>query len=118
MDAASYKKHITTRGFTYSYYFSAAQPEKPTLVFLHGFPSSSWDWTSQATFFKARGYGLIIPDMLGYAGTDKPTDPKAYVGSGVAKDIVDIMDNESVQKAIAVGHDWCASRTPLAMLVR
>ena len=107
MDAASYKKHTTTRGFSYNYFFAAAQPGKSTLIFLHGFPSSSWDWTQEAIFFKARGYGLIVPDMLGYAGSDKPTDPKVYVGSGLAKDIVDIMDHEGVEKAVAIGHDWC-----------
>ena len=107
MDIAFYKQHTTTRGFSYNYFFSPAQSGKPTLIFMHGFPSSSWDWFAQATFFQPRGYGLIIPDMLGYAGTDKPTDPKAYVGSGLAQDIIDIMDHEGVQKAIAIGHDWC-----------
>ncbi|THH10261.1 hypothetical protein EW146_g8423 [Bondarzewia mesenterica] len=75
-------------------------------IHLHGFPSSSWDWSSQVMFFKPRRYGLIILDMLGYAGTDKPMDLKVYVGSGLARDIVDIMDNEGVQKGIIVGHDW------------
>ncbi|ETW76562.1 Esterase/Lipase [Heterobasidion irregulare TC 32-1] len=115
MDAALYKKHTTTRGFSYNYFFAAAQPGKSTLIFLHGFPSSSWDWTQEAIFFKARGYGLIVPDMLGYAGTDKPTDPKVYVGSGLAKDIVDIMDHEGVEKAVAIGHDWgCIPASRLA----
>lgn len=107
MDITFYKKHTTTRGFSYNYFFTSAQSGKPTLIFMHGFPSSSWDWFPQATFFQPRGYGLIVPDMLGYAGTDKPTDPEAYIGSGLARDIIDIMDREGIQKAIAIGHDWC-----------
>ncbi|KAI0060514.1 alpha/beta-hydrolase [Artomyces pyxidatus] len=106
MEASAFKKHTTTRGYTYNYYRKAAEGSKPTLVFLHGFPSTSYDWRHQVAFFQARGYGLIVPDMLGYAGTDKPTDPGAYVGSGLAKDVVDILDAEYVVKAIVVGHDW------------
>ncbi|KAI0060515.1 alpha/beta-hydrolase [Artomyces pyxidatus] len=106
MDVSAFKKHTTSRGYTYNYYCKAAEASKPTLVFLHGFPSSSYDWRHQIAFFQARGYGLIVPDMLGYAGTDKPTDPSAYVGSGLAKDVVDILDAEDIAKAIVVGHDW------------
>ncbi|KAI0060511.1 alpha/beta-hydrolase [Artomyces pyxidatus] len=106
MDASAYKKLTTSRRYTYSYYRKVAEGSKPTLVFLHGFPSISYDWVHQVTFFQARGYGLIVLDMLGYAGTDKPTDPSAYVGSGLAKDVVDILDAENVTKAIVVGHDW------------
>ncbi|ETW76561.1 epoxide hydrolase [Heterobasidion irregulare TC 32-1] len=106
MDASLFKKHITQRGFTYNYFRVSAEAGKPTLVLLHGFPSSSWDWHYQVDFFKPRGYGLVVPDMLGYAGTDKPTDAKFYIGSGLAQDIVDILDKEDVQKSVLIGHDW------------
>ncbi|THH18733.1 hypothetical protein EW146_g2315 [Bondarzewia mesenterica] len=75
-------------------------------IHLHGFPFSSWDWSSQVAFFKLHGYGLIILDMLGYVGMNKPIDPKVYIRSELARDIMDIMDNEGVQKGIIVGHDW------------
>ncbi|KAI0060509.1 alpha/beta-hydrolase [Artomyces pyxidatus] len=106
METSAFKKYTTSRGYTYNYYRKVAEGSKPTLVFLHGFPSTSYDWRHQVAFFQTRGYGLIVPDMLGYAGTDKPTDPSAYVGSGLAKDVVDILDAEDVAKAIVVGHDW------------
>ncbi|TFY64338.1 hypothetical protein EVG20_g5975 [Dentipellis fragilis] len=106
MDASEYKKHTTSRGFSYSYYASPAQGDKPTLLFVHGFPSSSWDWHNQVAFFKPKGFGLIVPDMLGYAGTAKPTDPASYVGSGLAQDVADILDHEGLQQVVAIGHDW------------
>jgi pimeloyl-ACP methyl ester carboxylesterase len=84
MDPSAYKKLTLSRGLTYNYYYSKAGEGKPTLVLAHGFPSSSWDWKNQVTFFKAKGFGLIVPDMLGYGGTDKPTDTKKYVPSGLA----------------------------------
>lgn len=112
MTPVHYKTHTTSRGFTYAYYRSpfVAQGSKPTLIFLHGFPSSAHSWHYQISFFEALGYDVIAPDMLGYGGTDKPTDAALYGGNGLARDIVDILDKENVgvegKRAIAVGHDW------------
>lgn len=106
MDAALYKDVTTSRGIKYHYYYSPAAGVQPTLLFCHGFPSTSQDWRRIVPFFKEKGYGIIAPDMLGYGGTDKPTDPAAYVSSALTKDIVDILDAEKIDKVIAVGHDW------------
>ncbi|KDQ63388.1 hypothetical protein JAAARDRAFT_44283 [Jaapia argillacea MUCL 33604] len=106
MDPSSYKDLQTSRGVKYHYFYSPAQSSKPTLLFLHGFPSNSYDWRHQVAFFKDRGYGLVVPDMLGYGGTDKPTDLEEYKASLICKDLVDILDTEKVEKAVAIGHDW------------
>ena len=58
-------------------------------------------------FFAVRGYGLLVPDMLGYAGSSKPHDPSAYVGTKLARDIVDILDHVGLgSRNIAIAHDW------------
>jgi len=106
MDQTRYKQVKTQRGFTYSYYWSLPAAGKPVLFFSHGFPESSFLWRKQVPFFEALGYGLFVPDLLGYGGTDKPTDPKLYIGSGHAQDIVDILDTEGVNQVITIGHDW------------
>ncbi|CCL99351.1 uncharacterized protein FIBRA_01369 [Fibroporia radiculosa] len=106
MNPSSYKQITTTRGFKYNYYVSAGDPSKPILLFIHGFPSTSYDWHLQVSFFKKEGFGMIVPDVLGHGQTDKPTDPAAYKHSGMAADIVNILDAENVDKAIAIGHDW------------
>ncbi|KAJ7770958.1 alpha/beta-hydrolase [Mycena olivaceomarginata] len=96
----------TQRGFTYSYSASPAASGKPTLLFVHGFPAGSFLWRRQVAFFQKLGYGLIVPDLLGYGETDKPTDLTVYVGSGHAQDLVDILDAEGVEQVVAIGHDW------------
>lgn len=106
MDQALYKDLITSRGVRYHYYTSAPRDSKPVLLLLHGFPSTSWDWHRQVPFFESHSYGLIVPDMLGYGGTDKPTDPQIYKLSAIAKDLIDILDAEKVQTVITIGHDW------------
>ncbi|CCL99356.1 uncharacterized protein FIBRA_01374 [Fibroporia radiculosa] len=106
MESASYKTLTTGRGFKYNYYFSAGTPSKPTLLFVHGFPSTSYDWRHQISFFQKEGFTVIAPDALGYGGTDKPEDPISYKHSGMAVDLIDVLNAEMVDKAIAIGHDW------------
>jgi pimeloyl-ACP methyl ester carboxylesterase len=101
----------TQRGFTYSYSASPAASGKPTLLFVHGFPAGSFLWRRQVPFFQQLGYGLIVPDLLGYGETDKPTDLTVYVGSGHAQDLVDILDAERVEQVVAIGHDWYVNGT-------
>ena len=108
MNSALYKSITTSRGLHYNYYASPAQSGSPTLFFCHGFPGTARDWRYIVPFFKEKGYGIIAPDMIGYGGTDKPADPTQYVSSLVTRDLVDIMDAEHVDKAIAIGHDWYA----------
>ncbi|KAG5728245.1 Epoxide hydrolase 2 [Termitomyces sp. T112] len=106
MDSTFYKSLSTRRSLKYNYFFSSPAAGKPVLLFAHGFPCTSYDWRYQVTFFKEKGYGLIVPDMLGYGGTDKPTDAVDYKLGLIAQDLVDILDAEKIDKAIAVGHDW------------
>ncbi|KAJ7474241.1 alpha/beta-hydrolase [Mycena latifolia] len=106
MDPNLYKQVKTQRGFTYAYYFSPPAAGKPVLFFAHGFPCSSHLWRAQVAFFQPHGYGIVVPDLLGYGGTDKPTDPKLYTGGGLAQDVVDILDAEGITQVVAIGHDW------------
>lgn len=106
MNPVNYKDLVNSRGFKYHYYAVHAQLNKPTVVFVHGFPNTSRDWRLIAPYFETRGYGVVVPDMLAYGGTDKPTNLEAYQFSRLTKDIVDILDAEGVKQAIAIGHDW------------
>jgi pimeloyl-ACP methyl ester carboxylesterase len=51
-------------GTTYSYLYIPAKEAKPTLLFLHGFPSSCYDWHNQITHFSKEGYGVLAPDLF------------------------------------------------------
>jgi soluble epoxide hydrolase/lipid-phosphate phosphatase len=112
MDPSQYKD-IAVHGVQYHYYHSAPKlASKPTLLFLHGFPSTSVDWVHQVPYFSNKGYGIIAPDMLGYGGTSKPEDPRAYAGPELAAQCIAILDAEGVDKAIIVAHDWYAKQYP------
>jgi soluble epoxide hydrolase / lipid-phosphate phosphatase len=109
MDSSLYKDLVVSRGLKYHYYYSPPTDGKPCILFLHGFPSTSRDWRFQVPYFKELGYGLIVPDMPGYGGTSKPLDPSELLPSKVTKDLVEILDAESAEKVVAIGHDWYVS---------
>jgi soluble epoxide hydrolase/lipid-phosphate phosphatase len=107
--------NIPTTGHKYAYIsYPPSNPSKPTLLFLHGFPSTSHDWHFQIPHFRSLGYGILAPDLLGYGGTDKPTDVNCYVGSEMSKEIIAILDHEGLgpkgqggsNGVIAIAHDW------------
>jgi soluble epoxide hydrolase/lipid-phosphate phosphatase len=106
MERSRYKQLAASTCQTYHYYCFAAQAHNPTLLFIHGFPSTSYDWRHQVAYFQLRGYGVIVPDQLGYGGTSKPTDSQSYRASLMAKSLIEILDAEGVEKAVAIGHDW------------
>lgn len=109
MDTLQKKTLKTTRGFTYTYNVAPASSDKPTLLILHGCPDSAATYTDfAAQHLVPAGYGVIIPDCLGYGETSKPTDPKEYAFTTMTQDMVEILDAESISKAIPTGHDWGA----------
>lgn len=70
-------------------------------------------WKGVATQLRSTNHPIIVPDLLGYHGTDKPTDPAQYKWNAMTKDLIEIIDTEKADQVISVGHDWgsaCASR--------
>jgi pimeloyl-ACP methyl ester carboxylesterase len=73
------------------------------LVFLHGFPETSFEWRHQLAHFSRR-YACFAPDTRGYGRTDKPGI--RCTRQLLAQDIVNFMDALGIEKAAVVAHDW------------
>lgn len=106
MDPSTYKNLTTSRGLTYYYFYSAPKDGKPTILCLHGFPSTSFEWRYVCKFLGELGYGLIVPDLLGYGRTDKPTNPETYRMKYMVADVVEIVDGEKAETVVVLSHDW------------
>lgn len=100
------KSTSLANGTTYAYVDIKPKGQKPCILFLHGFPSSSYDWRHQISFFADLGYGILAPDLLGYGGTDKPADVEAYRLKKMCEDVVSILDTEGIDQVVGVAHDW------------
>lgn len=93
-------------GRNYSYVHISAKESKQTILFLHGFPSSSFDWRHQIAHFSNLGYGILAPDLLGYGKISKPLEPEAYIGKRMAKELAELLAVEGISKVHGVGHDF------------
>ena len=101
------KKATLSDGTTYGYVASAPEsPDKPTFLLLHGYPSSSFDWRHQIVSLPKAGFGVIVPDLLGYGDTDSPAEVEAYNLKKMSQHMSEILDHENVNRCIAVSHDW------------
>ncbi|KAJ6063574.1 Alpha beta hydrolase fold protein [Penicillium canescens] len=104
------KAFTTSRSLTYTYYDSAsANPlsaDEPTLLFLHGFPDSAYLWHQVVSHLRSLPHRKLVPDLLGFGGTSKPSDPALFRSSGIVSDLVEILAAEGVQKIVVIGHDW------------
>ncbi|KAL2817454.1 Alpha/Beta hydrolase protein [Aspergillus cavernicola] len=99
------RRHSLSTSHNYSYAFHPPVSSLPTILFLHGFPSSCYDWRHQVQFFSQEGYGVLAPDLLGYGGTSKPTALEHYKTKIMAAEIIELLDHEGIDKVHAVAHD-------------
>lgn len=99
-----------SRSLKYAYYHHEApndtKSQSPTLLLLHGFPDTAHLWADIVPTLLELPYSLLIPDLLGYAGTSKPSDPSLYNFRSMSDDLVEILDAENITSVIAIGHDW------------
>lgn len=109
MESLQQKFLVTQRSLKYRYYISTSNESTtkyPALLFLHGFPDSAHLWAEVVPKLSSLPNRIIVPDCLGYGGTDKPADSNLYACHEQANDLVDILDHENVESTIIIGHDW------------
>ncbi|KAL4128842.1 hypothetical protein PRIC2_007822 [Phytophthora ramorum] len=51
-------------------------------------------------------YRLIVPDVRGFGQSSTPTNLEAYGAKNVANDLVALLDELQIDKAVFVAHDW------------
>lgn len=102
------ERHISTkRGFHYHCYVSTSRRStKPTLLLLHGWPDNALLWQYMIQYLLPLDLKIIVPDLLGYGGTSKPTDVKLYDHRLMTQDVLEILDTEGVDKVVPIGHDF------------
>jgi len=77
----------------------------PLLLFLHGFPSSSYDWRELLEI--ETGHGVLAPDFLGFGLSEKPRDHE-YTLHWQA-DMVEDLVGERPGAVFVVAHDMGTS---------
>lgn len=79
------------------------------VVLLHGFPDSGRLWRNQVPALVRAGFRVIVPDLRGYGGSDKPAAVAGYAMSALVGDVSGLLDHLGIGRAHVVGHDWGAA---------
>src|SRR6266851_7942155 len=79
------------------------------VLLLHGFPDSGRLWRHQVPALAGAGFQVIVPDLRGYGGSDKPGAVGAYSMALLAGDVMAVLARLGIAKAHVVGHDWGAA---------
>ena len=77
----------------------------PAVLLLHGIPGASQSWESVAAAIPAT-LDVIVPDLLGFGGSDRPTEFEALQATGQAAAIDALLTELAVSRATLVGHDF------------
>ncbi len=85
--------------------WTAGDPAKPPLIFLHGFPESHRTWRHQMAALSDSFY-CIAPDQRGYRGSSKPQEVDAYTPDKLTADVFALADALGIKDFTIVGHDW------------
>lgn len=110
------KKQIdVSRGLHYQYYTNSnstpVSTSSPALLLTHGFPDGAELWQFIVPHLLPLKNKIIVPHLLGYGGTSKPTDPKEFEISAMCQDVVEILKAEGITQdntVLPIGHDWGA----------
>ena len=83
----------------------AGDPSNPPVILLHGFPESHRTWRELAPRLRDH-FRLIMPDQLGFAGSDRPRDVERYETNKLIDDIFALAEALGLERFALVGHDW------------
>ncbi len=82
-----------------------AEGDGPLLLLLHGFPQFWWAWRKIIPQL-SNNFKVVVPDLRGYGGTDKPQNVSDYKLSTMADDVVGLIKHLGYSQAFIAGHDW------------
>ncbi len=89
-------------------YREAGNPEQPTVVLLHGFPTSSHMFRNLIPRL-AKDYHIIAPDYPGYGASDQPAaDQFDYSFANFATVINELLEQKQVQNYVLYVMDYGA----------
>jgi len=91
--------HVNRNGV--KVYYESFGSGSPAIVFLHPWTTNRYIWAGQLPIF-ARNHQCILVDHRGHGQSDKPAD--GYAIGEMAADVIAIMDDAGVDKAVLVGN--------------
>ena len=105
-------------GLTARDYPAAGGEERLPVICLHGLTRNSKDFEDIAPVIASWGRRVIVPDVRGRGGSDRDPDPRNYQPKIYARDVVEMMAELAVERAVFLGTSMGGIITMTMMAVR
>ncbi len=83
--------------------------QRGTVLALHGFPESPWEWEPVAELLVRQGVRVVAPAQRGYSEGARPEDVADYELHHLGGDALAVLDHLGLDRVHVLGHDWGAS---------
>lgn len=100
---------IEANGFEFRARVAGNEPNRPTVILLHGFPATSAMWKPLIPALASGGYRVVAFDQRGYSPGARPLEVDEYALPNLVSDVLAIADAVGAQTFHLVGHDWGAA---------
>lgn len=101
----SFKPNYLTLGDLRMHYVDHGYGEQVVLL-LHGEPSWSFLYRKMITKIAKAGYRVIVPDLIGFGKSDKPTDPGLYTYQNHYSWLRDFVNQLELKEINLFCQDW------------
>jgi pimeloyl-ACP methyl ester carboxylesterase len=91
------------QGLTMAYMHLPAKEGQPTVLLLHGKNFASSYWETTANWLHEQGYGVVIPDQIGFGKSDKPVNYQ-YSFAALANNTKQLLTSLNLEDVIVTGH--------------
>lgn len=109
---SNYKYDFTTQFFDIesqqlslkmAYIYLPPKTDKPVVTLMHGKNFNAHYWTSTALLLQSLGYGVLMPDQIGFGKSAKPINYQ-YSFAALAHHTHALLKSLNITKSIVLGH--------------
>lgn len=106
-DRAAIKSTITASdGVNLAVYrYTDFDPQRPTIVAIHGFPDNHHVWDGVAAHLGDR-YNVVAYDVRGAGESGRPATRSGYAFAQLVADLEAVIDSLGVERVHLLAHDW------------
>ncbi len=98
---------VSARGLVFDA-VEAGPGDGRAVLFLHGFPQTSFSWHHQLEALGSEGYRALAFDQRGYSSRARPPAVEDYRIAELEADVLAVADQWGLDRFDLVGHDWGA----------
>ncbi|MEX1668857.1 alpha/beta fold hydrolase [Zhongshania guokunii] len=86
-----------------AYIYLKGDADKPVVTLMHGKNFNADYWTDTALFLQSKGYGVLIPDQIGFGKSSKPANFQ-YSFAVMALHTRSLLASLEIEESIVIGH--------------